>query len=139
MQPEQQLARNWMHMAENNLTAAAILLQNGNYRSAISRSYYAGYSAMNAPVARVRPDRINPDRAPEHREIRSSLGLEVEDLIDSTAAAGAKGSLVRGLQACWNFRVQADYRPMSIIDENAARAALREATQVVEGCGRETP
>lgn len=139
MQPEQQLARDWMCMAENNLTAAAILLQNGSYRSAISRSYYAGYSAMNALVARVRPDRINPDRAPEHRDIRSSLGREVEELIDSTAAVGAQGSLVRSLQSCWNLRVLADYRPFVVIDQDAARTALREAAQVVEGCGRSTP
>lgn len=120
----------WRKLAWDNAWAARKLIQDGAWRSAVSRSYYALYSAIVERVERLGPfggGRANPshDKLPGLiDQVKNLDGLE-------------RKQLRKQVKQLFRMRVMADYLPDAVIDKDFAKEALSRCTTsfVILGIG----
>ena len=107
--------------AKEHLSSAEILLCEGQYRDAISRAYYAVFSAMYAYVG-------EPPRGRwEHPALR---GIFVRMLGEAGTSTESCRALRRRLRYLYDARIDADYSPVEF-DEDTAVSALEIARDVI--------
>lgn len=114
----------WRQLSENNLLAAEALLQEGQYRSCVSRGYYAAYCAVTHEIRQklttFSRGRNNPSHEYVPRYIQNNLTI-------SQVKKDTISTLIITLR---NFREDADYRPQETVDEQTARDCIRDAIAV---------
>ena len=114
----------WRELSEDSLQAAEELLQEGHYRSCISRAYYAAYCAVTHEVIQKLTtfsySRNNPwhELLPNYIQSNLTISRTKKDAVDT---------YVRLLRY---YREDADYRPQTTIDELTARECVRAAAEV---------
>ena len=108
--------------AEEHLRSAELLWQHGQYRDAVSRAYYASFSAMCALVG-------EPPRGRwEHPGLR---GAFVQQLSVRGIPAAECRRLRRRLRSLHDARIDADYTIVAI-DETTVQEALAIAREILE-------
>lgn len=115
----------WSAMVRENLVAAKTLLSDARWRSAVSRAYYAAYSAATGKMegrASFPKGRQNPSHDYLPRLIMSYLS-EV-GVCDRRKVSSAAIRLYRK-------RIAADYRPHEHIGAEDARLAVMDASFIV--------
>jgi len=111
-----------MGKAAEHLRSAEILWRQGQYRDAVSRAYYASFSAMYALVG-------EPSRGRwEHPGLR---GAFVQQLAARGVSAAECRRLRRLLRLLHDARIDADYTTMAI-DATTAQEALAVAQEILE-------
>ena len=107
--------------AEEHLRSAELLWQHGQYRDAVSRAYYASFSAMCALVG-------EPPRGRwEHPGLR---GAFVQQLSVRGIPAAECRRLRRRLRSLHDARIDADYTIVAI-DETTIQEALAIAREIL--------
>ena len=102
----------------------------GYYRSSVSRSYYAAFSAVTDVL--LRSGAVFPAgyECPPHRDVPVLLERYMQQL------GRRKLSEVKGaVRRLYSARLEADYRERARIDEAIARNALRDACRVLRELG----
>ena len=115
-------------MAKDNLLAAQDLLLKNRHRSCTARAYYAAYCAVAATQSKRRSYRLGRQN-PGHEELAS--------LVDGigTVVLSDRREVRKSLSVLQNFRVDADYRPSSSVDNSTARTAIKHSQSVLRRLG----
>ncbi len=114
----------WRQLSDDSLLAAEILLQDGKYRSCVSRAYYAAYCAATHEIVQRLTTFSHGWNNPTHelvpKYIRDNLPI----------APAKKNAVITSITLLRYYRVDADYRPRTTIDEQIARDCIRTAAEV---------
>ncbi len=114
----------WRQMSEDSLLAAEALLQEGRYRSCISRAYYASYCAATHEIVQKLKTFSYGRSNPSHELLPAYVQ---NNLTISRTKKDAVDTYVRLLRL---YREDADYRPQVTVDELTARDCVRAAAEV---------
>ena len=114
--------------AQEHLTSADLLHQHGQYRDAVSRAYYASFSAMYAFVGEP------PRGSWEHPGLR---GTFVQQLGARGVAVDTCRRLRRRIRLLHDARRDADYTTLAI-DVTTSQEALAIAQEIFEVVRRYT-
>lgn len=114
----------WRQLSEGSLRAAEILLREGEYRSCVSRAYYAAYCAATEEIVKKLTTFPNAWNNPPH--IKVPLYVQ-NNLTISQASKNAIVNLLDGLRL---MRENADYRPQTTITARDAQDCIRDAAAV---------
>jgi len=119
----------WHEMSYSSLQAAKTLRNRGLWRSSVSRSYYAAYTAVAGAVARrglvFAGGRINPT----HSQLAKLIDNESE------ISQSTRRRIKQNVRMLWKARVDADYSPVAQIGRTEAISYLRAATSVLKDLG----
>ncbi len=114
----------WRQLSEGNLRAAEILFREGEYRSCISRAYYAAYCAATEEIVKKLTTFPNAWNNPPH--IKVSVYIQN----NLTLAPTKKQRIIRRINILRLYRENADYRPQTTISEQVARNCIRAAAAI---------
>lgn len=113
MDERMEVALAYMEKAREHLRAAEVSLRYGLYRDAISRAYYAVYSASYSLLYLI-------GKSPVHSDLRSTFGLLVkEGMVESKYG--------KILSRLYEMRETSDYDPFSFYGEEEASEAISDA------------
>ena len=115
----------WDELADGNQAAAKILLREGEYRSSISRAYYAAYCAVTARLV-GRIDFAFNDSNPTHEQ----LGILIVNHLTQYAKSD-RYKIRSAVRRLWLARTEADYAPATTIDRTTALDRLRDCEEVL--------
>ena len=123
---------NWMDMGRDSLEASRSLLEQGHWRSSVSRAYFGLYSLVTAQLlaqgfSAWRKGRENPD----HQQI---LAMLEHNLIDSSKTS-VKRQVRRASTTVQRARVVADYGSGQTVDRSLAVGVLRDVHFVARQMG----
>lgn len=122
----------WARLAADSLDAAGELYRAGRFRSSVSRSYFAGFSAVTHNLV-MRGANFAPGReAPSHTSLREMVEANLGGLSRSR-----RHRLRSMLNESYAWRIDADYRPAVTVDRMLARNAMINASQVLGMLGIE--
>jgi uncharacterized protein (UPF0332 family) len=114
----------WRQLSEDSLLAAEALLQEGRYRSCISRAYYAAYCAATHEIVQKLTTFSYGRRNPSHELVPAYIR---NNLTISQAKKDVISTLTTVLRL---YREDADYRPHTSLDKQIARECIRAAAEV---------
>ncbi len=114
----------WKELSEDSLLAAEALLQEGRYRSCISRAYYAAYCAATQEIVQKLTTFSHGRNNPSHELLPSYIQ---NNLTISRAKKDVVSTLTSLLRL---YREDADYRPHLAVDKITAQECVRAAVEV---------
>ncbi len=114
----------WRQLSEDSLSAAKTLLREGNYRSSVSRAYYAAYCAATNEIVQNMSTFPNGWNNPPHEKV--TVYVQNNLAMPQTQKNSIK-SLMRILR---QFREDADYRPHRVVNIQSARNCIRDAERI---------
>jgi uncharacterized protein (UPF0332 family) len=114
----------WRQLSEDSLLAAETLLQDGRYRSCISRAYYAAYCAATHEIVQKLTTFSHGWRNPSHEKVP----VYIQNNLTITQAK--KDSIITDVVILRLFREDADYRPGVLVDEQTAQDCIRAAAAI---------
>lgn len=116
----------WNRLGQSSLRSAKLLKEAGEFRSAISRAYYAAYAFSTG--------RLIDDGHTVGGEGRSNPSHQrLQTMIEANANTAGRSNerrrdLARRFRNLRRFRVMADYDPSSYVDEQLALTCVRDAS-----------
>lgn len=114
----------WRELSEDSLLAAEALLQEGRYRSCISRAYYAAYCAATHEIVQKLTTFSYGRNNPSHELLSGYIQ-------NNLTISKTKKDIVSTLSILLRFyREDADYRPLIEIDRAIAQECIRAAIEV---------
>jgi uncharacterized protein (UPF0332 family) len=116
----------WEELSLDCLAAAKNLADESHWRSSVSRSYYAAYSAVTSRLVERGVSFPHGRNNPGHEQLPN---LVLHNLTLPMGMRQHLRSLIRFLREA---RETADYRPGQTIDEAKAVACLRRAEKVLK-------
>ena len=125
-------AEQWQLISLNSRKAAQHLLVTDCYRSSISRSYYAAYSAVTSALIRQGITLGHGGNNPGHAGL-PALVVNNMTLLPQTA----RYDLNKALRRLYRARVEADYAAVVVVDNAAAKRSLRDLARVFQILGLE--
>jgi len=108
-------------LSEGNLRAAEILFREGEYRSCVSRAYYAAYCAATEEIVKKLTTLPNAWNNPPH--VKGPVYIQN----NLTMVQAKKQRIISRINILRLYRENADYRPRVAISEQVARNCLRAA------------
>ncbi len=114
----------WRQLSEDSLQAAEALLQDGRYRSCISRAYYAAYCAVTHEIVQKLTTFSRGWQNPSHERVPAYIQNNL------TITQAKKDTVSNDISLLRLFREDADYRPAALIDEQIARDCVRTAAAI---------
>ena len=114
----------WRQLSEDSLQAAETLLQDGRYRSCVSRAYYAAYCAATHEIVQKLTTFSYGRNNPSHELLPTYIQ---NNLTISRTKKDAVDTYIRLLRF---YREDADYRPQATVDQLTARECVRAAAEV---------
>ncbi len=114
----------WRQLSEDSLLAAEALLQEGKYRSCVSRAYYAAYCAATHEIVQKLTTFSNGWNNPTHELVPTYIRSNL------TITQAKKEAIIPSIILLRYYRVDADYRPHTMIDEQISRDCIRTAAEV---------
>ena len=112
------MTETWQNLAEGAYQAALSLRQERNWRSVISRAYYAVYSRVAALLVARGVTMPAKYEGPLHAKLAELVIAHLTHLGD------LRWTISAWIRALYAQRVIADYRPSGRAGENGARNAL---------------
>ena len=125
----------WQEIGRDSFQAAHELLEQGRFRSSVSRAYFGLYSLVTAQLGDrgltlSQAERDNPG----HQQVLTMLE---HNLISRDTRPALKRQITRASRTVQRARVVADYGPGLTVDQSLARAVLRDAHFVARQIGSE--
>ena len=114
----------WRQLSEDSLNAAKTLLREGNYRSSVSRSYYAAYCAATYEITQNLTTFPNGWNNPPHEKVPEYVQNNL------VIAPTSKKIIKKLLRLLRHFRENADYRPYRVVSVETARDCVRNAQRI---------
>ncbi|NJL31042.1 MAG: HEPN domain-containing protein [Phycisphaerales bacterium] len=114
-------------MSLKNRNAAVLLAQAKNHRSAVSRAYYAAFSAITCELRKYTLEFENGNEHPPHRQI----GRFIKKYFVGLSRA-ERDDLRDVLARLYQARIDADYRHEAEFSDEVARLALSDMEYVLE-------
>ncbi len=122
----------WQASSFNSRKAAQKLLEAECYRSSISRSYYAAYSAITSALIRQGITLGHGGNNPGH------AGLPIYVLNNLTLLPlVTRFEVNKALRRLYRARAEADYVAAAIVDRYAATKMLRDLNRILQLLGAE--
>lgn len=115
----------WDELSLDCLEAAKMLADNGHWRSSVSRSYYAAYSAVTSRLVARRVSFAHGWNNPAHEQLPNLIVHNLE--LPLNIRRHVK-QLVHTLRRA---REDADYRPGMTVDDTIAIDCIRDAIVVL--------
>jgi uncharacterized protein (UPF0332 family) len=112
----------WRQVAVDALKAGGELCDLGRYRSSVSRSYYAAYSALAARLSEAGISFANEREGPGHEQLT--------DLIENNLPGRKtwqRRELKKLVRMLYGVRLQADYSPQAAVGRAEAQRSLKFA------------
>jgi len=109
----------WRDLGKNNRTAANQLFESKQWRSSISRAYYAVYSSVTDALLSVPIAMPAGKEGPHHLPLPVMIGNNLTLL-----NAGDRWKLSGVVNELYGMRCIADYRPSITVEDDEARIAL---------------
>ena len=127
----------WGEIGRDSLLAAQWLLQQGQFRSSVSRAYFGLYALVTEQLQSGGHEPSVADRDnPGHQQMLSMLQ---HNLLRDEARRAVRSQVRRASRSAHRARIVADYVPGQTIDRALARAVLRDVFFVVRQIGGEVP
>lgn len=123
----------WAEMSEEARSSAQALFAARQWRSCVSRAYYAAYALLSGHVAAAGVTFPRGWEGPSHSSLRHLVAAHVRGL--TTRQRQAVGTLSLQL---YEWRCEADYKPSADIDEHLARNAQRSFEVIAQILSRAT-
>lgn len=117
----------WRAMAKSSLQAARSCLERGEYRSAVSRAYYASFQIVTYRLRQV--EGLVPRARREAWGHEQTPGLAAERLRESIGLWTIK-DIRRRLEACYRQRLDADYFSERTVGIQEAKRCVADAEAV---------
>ena len=114
----------WKQLSEGSLRAAEILFREGEYRSCVSRAYYAAYCAATEEIVKKLTTFPNAWNNPPHVKVP----VYVQNNL--TMVQAKKQRIISRINILRLYRENADYRPQVAVSEQVARNCLRAAAAI---------
>ncbi len=121
-EPKPEVVRMWFDVGVESLRSAQRLFDAEAYRSSVSRAYFALFQMSTALMLHL--DYNPPERGNWGHNQLWSLVKSIRS--HKVMGRGFRAQLPM-LEACYHARAQADYAPHAVVDEHAARQAMRWA------------
>lgn len=123
------ISQGWLQVGESALDAADALYRIGNFRSCVSRAYYAAFAFLASAL--VRQSGINfreGYEGPEHKPLSDLVANHL-----GRALSPRDRSPVRlGVRTLYAARVIADYRPREAVNADLAVEGLKIANTIAK-------
>jgi uncharacterized protein (UPF0332 family) len=118
----------WNEISADASKAAKLLHANKHYRSALSRAYFAAYSAIVAVLCGYKGSRFDYDgNNPSHDKLRRMiLSLNPRHYRKHNVTR-----LHRTINRMWAARIDADYGVRSTVDCNTSQQAISDMQSVL--------
>ena len=123
-------AERWLAISFNSRKAAQQLLVMECYRSSISRSYYAAYSAVTSMLVRQGITLGYGGSNPGHAGLPA---LVVDNL--TLLPLTARFDLNKSLRRLYRARAEADYAAAIVVNNAAAKRSIRDLARVFQLLG----
>lgn len=123
----------WRQLSEGSLRAAEVLLREGEYRSCVSRAYYAAYCAATEEIVKKLTAFSHGWKNPTHEKVPIYIQSNL------TMAQEKKVVIVNLIYTLRLLREDADYRPQIPVTDQEARSSIRDAIAVQRAFWGETP
>lgn len=114
----------WKQLSEGSLRAAEVLFRAGEYRSCVSRAYYAAYCAATEEIVKKLTTFPNAWNNPPHVKVP----VYVQNNLTITPAT--KQRIISRINILRLYRENADYRPQIAVSEQVARNCIRAAAAI---------
>ena len=105
--------------AKENLEAATLLLQAGQYKSSVNRSYYAVFHGLRAVTA------LDQFDSSKHSGVIAYFNRTYvkEEIFNK--------SISKQIDTCYRLREKADYQDFFIVSKDMAQEQLEKATAII--------
>ncbi len=114
-------------MANDALSAAGKCLKDGRFRSAVSRAYYAMFSAVTGALIRVGQEPRQPEGTWAHQKLPNL----VRDVLAKRLGRGSMKDVRRRLGAAYKMRILADYDCRGSIDSSVGGRSVADGVAVL--------
>jgi hypothetical protein len=124
------MSETWLEVARESRTAARHLMLEDNFRSCVSRSYYAAYSKVTHELASSAGLTMPQGReGPHHTGSRGAIRRMVETSMPNMRP-DKRGKLSELIGRLYTLRLDADYKPSSTVEGREAREAMSMMNKV---------
>lgn len=113
------MAQTWLELAMDARRAAKKLARDSHVRSAVSRAYYAVYSKVTHELVSGGVTMPPHRHGPSHHRLR-----QIIEKGPSRIRLSKRVALSRMVSRLYVLRLDADYKPVSLIDDREAREAV---------------
>ena len=119
----------WSDMSREARSAAFELVEGGRVRSALSRAYYALFSALTGRLVAEGVQMPVDQEGPSHRKLCDGnlIANNLKGLDPRT-----RGRLISIVPNLYRLRIIADYRPSMSVTPDDVRLALGDMTQALQ-------
>lgn len=121
----------WAEMSRESFRAARVAMGSACYRSSVSRSYYSAYAAVTQVLVENGLIFANDREGPSHQSLRSLVEKNIGKLRGAKRIRAMEKKILKSaLNLLYENRLDADYRPSRIVEQDAARNSLIAASRV---------
>ncbi|HSU69499.1 MAG TPA: hypothetical protein VLJ39_21615 [Tepidisphaeraceae bacterium] len=113
----------WLDLANDARKAAASLVQAERHRSAVARAYYAAYSKVTHELVNTGLTMPKDREGPNHTGGRGAIRPMVETSMPGMSPA-KRVKLSELIGRLYTLRVDADYKPSTVVEAREAREAV---------------
>jgi HEPN domain-containing protein len=121
-------ARQWLEEARRNLHSAVTLASDTQWRSAVSRAYYAAHNGAHAVLCHLDSHYEQAKRSIRHAELPGKVRWELRRWPDRVWHADL---LHHSLVKAYRLRVNADYKPGVAVGQGAYDLTRTAASRIV--------
>jgi len=116
----------WKELGDGSLAAAKHLFSAGQYRSSVSRAYYAAYCALTSSLAQQGVAFGRGWNNPPHEQLPRLVRGNLQ------APEWQRREINHALRRLRLHREDADYRPAAEVGQIVARDCLRDASMIIQ-------
>lgn len=120
----------WKDIANGNLDGARLSAREGEFRSCVSRAYYAAFAAVAFALRAYAPFASGRE-TPQHLLVPKLM----QQHLASTTSAARLRELKARMRRLYNERINADYKSAAPIDAHSALQSRRDASAVCKELG----
>lgn len=121
---------NWRDMSMDNAKAAKELVRCRCYRSAVSRSYYAGYAMVTHRLVHQGFTTFGRFQNPSHADVAAMALNSLAGVRESN-----RRTISRAIRVLRMHREDADYRPHTLVDAQTTLECARLTASIFKAIG----
>jgi len=121
----------WAELSRESFRAARMAMQNGYYRSSVSRAYYSAYAAVTQALVDRKISFAVGRQGPGHEQLATLVDGNLGKLRGAKRVRANERRLIKAnLNMLHENRLDADYRPTRDVEQDVARNSLIAASRI---------